>query len=97
MLDGKGAVWDDTYDQFGQRGAHVRATEPAAPAARCVRCGVRFHPNHNYKCRRHKGAWQPATATRAARWSCCAAVGREEPGCQLVMHTAESDRRTPGR
>ena len=59
MLDGKGAVWDDTYDQFGQRGAHVRATEPAAPAARCVRCGVRFHPNHNYKCRRHKGAWQP--------------------------------------
>ena len=88
VLDGAGAVWDDVYDHFGRRGAHMRATDPAAAAACCLSCGARFHPQHNYKCRRHKGAWQPATTTRAARWSCCAAVGRDEPGCHVAMHAA---------
>ena len=89
VVDPSGGVWDDVYDQFGNRASHERATDDAVAATRCSYCNVRFHAQHNYKCRRHTGAWQPATATRAARWSCCAAVAADEPGCNVAMHAAE--------
>lgn len=89
VIDPSGGVWDDVYDQFGNRASHERATDAAVAAARCRFCNVRFHAQHNYKCRRHTGAWQPATATRAARWSCCSAVAADEPGCHITVHAAE--------
>ena len=88
VIDPSGGIWDDVYDQFGKRVGHHRATDGAIAAARCRFCSAKFHFDHNFKCRRHTGAWQPSTATRAARWSCCAAVAQDEPGCHVTMHEA---------
>ena len=55
VLDPNGCFWDDMYDSFGKRTSRRRA-EAAAGGSKtdvCKWCGVRFHADYNFACRRH--------------------------------------------
>ena len=87
VLDPSGGQWADSYDDTGKRSARKRlaaegAAPPKTPAVACRRCAVRFHPDRNYRCRRHKGLWQEATQ----KWLCCDARDVDAPGCHFSTH-----------
>lgn len=54
VVDPAGALWDDEYDAFGKRTKRNKVpTDALADAAKvCVHCGARYHPMHNFACRR---------------------------------------------
>ena len=77
--------WEDIYDQFGSRTARKRVAEAAERARRCMHCAVKFHAQHNYKCRRHVGTRD------GSHWPCCLAAAGE-PGCRIApAHEAEPE------
>jgi len=87
VVDPAGCEWADTYDDTGKRSARRcispgEAAPPTTPAAACRRCAVRFHPERNFRCRRHKGVWQEATQ----KWLCCDARDADDPGCHFSRH-----------
>ena len=78
VLDPAGGMWTDAYDQFGARKSRKKAREATGlPADFCRHCGVKFHAEHQYACRRHTGQFD------GLRWSCCDAGTVEDPGCQI--------------
>merc|ERR1712216_328574 len=91
VIDPAGGEWADTYDDTGKRSARKKVV-PAGTGARtsavsCRTCSVRFHPDRNYRCRRHKGVWQEATQ----KWLCCDAREADDPGCHFGSHEPAAD------
>ena len=93
--DPKGGLWYDTYDNDGKRTSRKKGAPPpvdAHGAVKCTVCGVKFHPNANFKCVRHSGKWMeapthnadgsPAIVDRIAfpdggLWLCCGSKSKE--------------------
>ena len=65
VVDAKGAMWDDTYDQWGKRVARKCSLAPGKlpqelAARHCAHCSARFHVEHNYRCRGTHGMHEAA-------------------------------------
>ena len=110
-VDPKGGLWDDVYDEQGKRQTRKKAAPPiaaaaAAPAAlACRHCGVKFHAEHNYRCRQHSGTWVDASRYNAdgsaaivdsaafpegGLWLCCGSKARAGgERCTLGLHASE--------
>ena len=63
-IDPKGGEWADVYDESGKRISRKKQAPPppnSPGALRCRHCGVKFHAQHNSRCRQHAGKWMQAS------------------------------------
>ena len=77
----------------------------ASAALACRHCGVKFHAEHNYRCRQHSGTWVDASRYNAdgsaalvdsvafpegGLWLCCGSKARAGgERCTLGLHASE--------
>jgi len=103
VWDSKGVLWLERYDDTGKKvarkkapaagseaGAVLQEAKQPLPAVPCNRCGKRFQVRWGSVqwCRYHEGGvWQEEKSA----WSCCGAVAKDSPGCEVLAHQAAAE------